>query len=72
MEVTKITAENAMQHCVKPAPQTDEELQREYDYHMARKLTEKMLEKGLITADEYDRISAENLRYFSPFLAEIS
>ena len=36
-----------------------------------KKLREKMLEKGMISAGEYDRIMAENRRVFSPYLADL-
>ena len=50
---------------------TDKQLYDEINYHRAEKLTKKMLEKGLITADEYDRILAETRKIFVPYLAEI-
>ncbi len=48
-----------------------EQLQREFDYIQAEKLLRKMLEKGLITEVEFNKIDALNLQTFSPFLAEI-
>ena len=70
MQVTKITTpeEKSM-----PAIRrlTDKQLYDEINYHRAEKLTKKMLEKGLITADEYDRILAETRKIFVPYLAEI-
>lgn len=51
---------------------TEEELQREYDYYIAEKLAEKMLAIGLISADECNRLSAENRRFFSPYLAKLA
>ena len=50
---------------------TDAELQNEYNYILAENFTKKLLEKGLISAGEYDRIMAENRRVFSPYLADL-
>ena len=70
MQVTKITAPPEA-----PTPAvrqlTEKQLYDEINYHRAEKLTKKMLEKGLITADEYDRILAETRKIFVPYLAEI-
>ncbi len=49
----------------------DKQLYDEINYHRAEKLTKKMLEKGLITADECDKILAESRKIFVPYLAEI-
>lgn len=50
---------------------SERQLHDEINYHRAEKLTKKMLEKGLITADECDKILAETRRIFVPVLAEI-
>lgn len=50
---------------------TTEELEQEYDYYMAQKLLEKMLGTGLISVDEFNKITAKNRQTFSPFLSEI-
>lgn len=50
---------------------TTEELEKEYDYYMAQKLLEKMLGTGLISVDEFNKITAKNRQTFSPFLSEI-
>ena len=70
MQVTKITSPAETKA---PAAHrlTDKQLYDEINYHRAEKLTKKMLEKGLITADEYDRILAETRKIFVPYLAEI-
>ena len=39
----------------------------ELGYFMAQKITEKMLEKGLISFDEYDKLTALNRRLSHPF-----
>ena len=70
MQVTKITSptETAM-----PAAHrlTEKQLYDEINYYRAEKLTKKMLEKGLITSEEHDRILAEARKIFVPFLAEL-
>ncbi len=50
---------------------TQEELQREYDYTRAEKLTRKLLDLGMITIEEFDKIMALNRESFSPALARI-
>ena len=72
MQVTKLSSDCAMKHCHEVNKQTDEELQREYDFYVAERIVKKMLEKGLISVDECTRISAENRRIFSPLFAELS
>lgn len=53
-----------------PKP-TNEEMQHEYDYFLAGQLTGKLLDEGLISADEYEKIMAKNRETFSPFIARI-
>ncbi|KKB37000.1 MULTISPECIES: SHOCT domain-containing protein [Bacillaceae] len=50
---------------------SQEQLQREFDYIQAEKLLRKMLQNGLITEVEFNKIDALNRQTFSPFLAEI-
>jgi len=50
---------------------SQEQLQREFDYIQAEKLLRKMLQKGLITEAEFNKVEALNRQSFSPFLAEI-
>ena len=69
MQVTK-TAGGMINPADAPKP-TDEEMQNEYDYFLAEQLTKKLLDKGLITVDEFNRIMAKNRETFSPFLARI-
>ena len=71
MQVTKITTPaeapvHAAEHRL-----TDKQFYDEINYHRAEKLTKKMLEKGLITSEEHDRILAEARKIFVPFLAEL-
>lgn len=50
---------------------TDEEMQNEYNYIFAEQLTKKLLDKGFITVDEFEKIMTENRRTFQPFIARI-
>lgn len=50
---------------------TEEHLRNEFDYEMAQQMLLKMLGKGLISLDEFDKIAARNLEIFSPELASI-
>ena len=70
MQVTMITTPAEP---VVPAAQeiTEKQLFDEINYFRAEKLTKKMLEKGLITADEYDKILAEARKIFVPIMAEL-
>lgn len=70
MQITKLTLEQKSPvSYVKTF--TTEELEQEYDYYMAQKLLEKMLGTGLISVDEFNKITAKNRQTFSPFLSEI-
>ena len=69
MEVQKIEnfkIPNAVAHEI-----TQEELQREYDYYRAQKVLETMFMFGMISVDEFNKISERNRQAFSPYLAEI-
>ena len=50
---------------------TQEELQREFNYIQAERITKKLLEKGLITDEEFNRITTENKRAFPTFLSPL-
>ena len=50
---------------------TQEEIQREVDYWRSKKILQKMLDKGLITPDEFHKIDGLNRRSFSPKLARL-
>ena len=68
--VTMITEANysptSMKSCI-----TEEQLSCDYKYCMAQKLLKAMLEKGLISTDEFNKITEKNRKTFSPYLAEI-
>lgn len=70
MKVTKLdpSAETAM-----PGFKMSEtQLRDEIDGYRAEKLARKLLDRELITLDEYDRIIVECWRVFVPFLSEIT
>ena len=50
---------------------TNEEMQNEYDYLLTEQLTKKLLDEGLISSDEFDKIMAKNRKTFSPFISKI-
>ena len=70
MQVTKITTP-----AEKPMPAvhrlTEEQMYNEINYYRAENMAKKMLDKGLISTEEYDRILAESRKIFVPFLAEL-
>ena len=70
MQVTKITSPAEVKA---PATHqlTEKQFYDEINYYRAEKLTKKMLDAGLITSDEYDRILAEARKIFVPYLAKI-
>ena len=70
MQVTKITEEQTLPNSV-VKPVTEDSMEREFDYYVAQKLSQDMLEKGLISVDEFNKIIQKNRQTFSPFLAEI-
>ena len=70
MQVTKITT--PAEPAVPKAHQLSEkQLYDEINYHRAEGLSKKMLEKGLITPDEYDKLLVEIRKIFVPILAEL-
>lgn len=68
--VTKITEQNQF-----PVPlkyqMTEEQMRKDYYYYLAQKIIKLMLDKGLITDDEFHRIMKLNQQSFSPNLVEI-
>ena len=50
---------------------SQDQLQREVDYVRAQQILTSMLEKGLITLSEFNKITELNRKTFSPLLAEI-
>lgn len=69
-KVTKVS-DKTTENRIEPKRVSQEQLKREFDYIQAEKLLRKMLEKGLITKVEFDKITALNRQTFFPALAEI-
>lgn len=68
MEVSKSTQ---IELDVAPRRMTQKAMQKDFEYEMAQKITQNLLEQDLISIDEYDRISALNRKKFSPFYADL-
>ena len=68
--VTKITEPDSLPVLMK-SRMTEKQLCGDYKYCMAQKMTKTLLDKGLISVDEFTKISARNRQTFSPYLAEI-
>ena len=54
-----------------PRRMTKEVMQREYDFTLAQMLTKKLLVAGKITKEEFEKITALNVKTFRPWLAEL-
>ena len=52
-------------------PVSQEQLQCEMDYIRAQRILDSMLQKGLISLSEFDKITILNRESFSPALASI-
>ncbi|QNU68924.1 hypothetical protein EHE19_016780 [Ruminiclostridium herbifermentans] len=52
-------------------PVTQEQLQREVDYIRAQRMLDSMLQSGLISLSEFNKITLLNRKSFSPALAQI-
>ena len=70
MKVTKITDEQQQPMLTKKV-YTQEKLQQEYHYILAQKILKSILEKGLISQEEFTKITEKNRQTFSPYLVEI-
>jgi hypothetical protein len=70
MQVTKIMNENERPAMVNKNF-TEEELQQEFNYILSQQMLKKMLDKGLISADEFNKITEKNRQIFSPHLSRI-
>lgn len=68
MEVSKSTQ---IELDVAPRRMTQEAMQKDFEYEMAQKMTMNLLDEGLISIDEYNRISVLNREKFSPFYADL-
>ena len=68
--VTKIIAPGSS-HALMKSRITEEQLCGDYKYWMAQNIIKKMLNEGLISVDEFNKISERNRQTFSPYLSEI-
>lgn len=50
---------------------TTEQFQQDVDYFRAQQITKSMLDAGLISLSQFDKLSEMNRKSFSPFLADI-
>lgn len=71
MQVTKLSSDCAMEHCHEVNKQTDEELQREYDFYMTKAIVDRMFSKGLISETEHKKLLEECKARYKPFLYEL-
>ena len=70
MQVTKLMpVDQNMDSAVEQISQ--EQLQNEFNYIQAERITRKLLDKGLISGDEFHKIMEANRRTFSPDLAPL-
>ena len=70
MQVTKIMNENERPAMVNKNF-TKEELQQEFNYILSQQMLKKMIDKGMISADEFNKITEKNRQIFSPHLSRI-
>lgn len=56
---------------LEPTPLTDIELQRDYDYFRAQETAKAMLDFGLISLLEFNKLTILNRQTFSPMYVEI-
>lgn len=69
MNITQII-DNGIQAAELPKS-TAEEMQNEYNYILAEQMTRNLLDKGLISDDEFNKIMQKNQRTFSPYFSRI-
>lgn len=50
---------------------TAEQFQRDVDYYRAQNIAKSMLDTGLISLSQFNKLTALNRKSFSPFLHEI-
>ena len=70
MNITTIHEDDLPFQTSVPKPD-DDTMRKEYNYILAEHLTGKLLAKGLITADEFNKIMVRNRETFSPLIAQI-
>lgn len=67
--VTKVNISTVTK--VMPRKMDEIQMQRDMDYILAQKVLSGMLENGLISDDEFNKITALNRKSFSPYLTEL-
>ena len=65
-DIYKIGAETLSENVM-----TKEQSKQEVQYKMAQKMLKILLNRGIVTEDEYERMDNLNLQTFSPFLAKV-
>ena len=50
---------------------TKEAMEKDFEFRMAQRFIKELLDDGLISLCEYDKISALNREKFCPFMAEL-
>ena len=68
MHVTKIIPSSID---VSARKMTKEAMQKDFEYEIAQKLTQSLLEQGLISTEEYNKIKALNIENFSHFYKDL-
>lgn len=58
-------------NCIDNYTIKSDEIQRDFDYYMAQRIAEKLKSEGLISIDEFNKLTALNRRTFSPMNVEI-
>ena len=66
MHITKIKGDDGSR--VEASHPTDAELQNEYNYILAENLTKKLLEKGLISVDEFNNHGEKSANFLPVIL----
>ena len=54
-----------------PKPIQQADIEQDYNFFQAQKVAENMLELGLISLSEFNKLSLKNRETFSPFWVEI-
>ena len=67
--VKEVTADTLPK--AEPRRMTPEAMQKDFDYMMAQKMTQSLLDQGRIKRCEFYKISAKNREKFSPYMSEI-
>lgn len=49
----------------------DEDIQNDFDYYMAQRVAEELMNAGLISLDEFNKLTLLNRRTFLPMNVEI-